>query len=172
MHSVVNKNRKGALMLEDNYADTAFDNAISTPTQDIETNQNLNFDASHMKQILNKIDSDKLTNSEVWSEDYVSMLAAIILLFTLISLVLATIVLVKQRASQLYTLRTFAIINILGLATFTVIVGHSVEQINGVITLFSALIGYLLGKDASHVSEYSQNQNEEPRLIEKENSTP
>ena len=151
-------------MTEELYDNSEVQDLPSTPIQSVEPTQNLNFDATHLKQILNKIDSDKLTNSEAWSEDYVSMLAAIILLFTLVSLILATVVLIKQRASQLYTLRTFAIINILGLATFTVIVGHSVEQINGVITLFSALIGYLLGKDASHPESQPSKEKEDTHI--------
>ena len=151
-------------MTEELYDNSEVQDLPSTPIQSVEPTQNLNFDATHLKQILNKIDSDKLTNSEAWSEDYVSMLAAIILLFTLVSLILATVVLIKQRASQLYTLRTFAIINILGLATFTVIVGHSVEQINGVITLFSALIGYLLGKDASHPESQPYKEKEDTHI--------
>lgn len=57
------------------------------------------------------------------------------------------LVLLKKNASPIYTLRTFILLTIFGLSTCVVIVGYSSEQINGVISLFSAVIGYLLGKE-------------------------
>ncbi|WP_312333154.1 hypothetical protein [Acinetobacter variabilis] len=86
------------------------------------------------------------TNAQGWQPEIVLTLAFGILIFVIISLSLCTFILIKQKAKTYYTLRIFGIITILGLSTFLVIIGYSIEQINGVIALFGAVAGYLLGR--------------------------
>lgn len=107
------------------------------------------------------------TNAQVWDAQIVLILAFGVLIFVLTSLTMCTYILIKQKAKTSYTLRIFGIITILGLSTFLVIVGYSIEQINGVTALFSAIAGYLLGKsDTSSLKKEEappSSQSDDPR---------
>lgn len=116
------------------------------------------------------VESGFHTNAQAWTAPVIIILAGVIMIFILISLLLSTFILIKQKAKPYQTLRVFGILSILGLSTLLVIVGYSIEQINGVVALFSAVAGYLLGKEPpnSHISE-EEKQTSPPSVDNKKN---
>ncbi|WP_305041546.1 hypothetical protein [Geoalkalibacter sp.] len=83
-----------------------------------------------------------------WSHELVSFLSISILVFSLIALIMATILLWRTSAQPSQILRVFGILTIIGFSAFLLVVGYSNEQLTPIIGLFGAIAGYLLGKDS------------------------
>jgi uncharacterized membrane protein len=84
-----------------------------------------------------------------WSQEMVILLAAFIIGFSAIILLLATFLLWRSRAHPSYTLRIFGILTIVTLSALLMVIGYSNEQLTPIIGLFGAVAGYLLGRDSS-----------------------
>lgn len=84
-----------------------------------------------------------------WSHELVSFLSISILVFSLIALVMATLLLWRISAQPSQILRVFGILTIIGFSAFLLVVGYSNEQLTPIIGLFGAIAGYLLGKDTN-----------------------
>ncbi|WP_305044221.1 hypothetical protein [Geoalkalibacter sp.] len=83
-----------------------------------------------------------------WSHELVSLLSISILVFSLIALIMATVLLWRSSAQPGQILRVFGILTIIGFSAFLLVVGYSNEQLTPIIGLFGAIAGYLLGKDS------------------------
>lgn len=83
-----------------------------------------------------------------WSESSVRYLSQSILVFTVITLVLASVLLWRKGAPAQLVVKVFGLLVILGLSTLLLVVGYSNEQLTPIVGLFGAIAGYLLGKDA------------------------
>ena len=67
--------------------------------------------------------------------------------FTLITLVLASILLWKQGSNPQQILKIFGLLTIVGLSAVLLVAGYSNDQLTPIVGLFGAIAGYLLGKD-------------------------
>lgn len=88
-----------------------------------------------------------------WSHELVSLLSISILVFSLIALIMATVLLWRTSAQPSQILRVFGILTIIGFSAFLLVVGYSNEQLTPIIGLFGAIAGYLLGKDSKSSKE-------------------
>ena len=102
------------------------------------------------------VSTDELTNLtassakppvQPWSPNLVKDLSYSVLGFTIIILVLCTLLLWKRRTNAQDILRVFGIIAIVSLSAVLLITGFSNDQLTPIVGLFGAIAGYLLGKD-------------------------
>lgn len=82
-----------------------------------------------------------------WSPDLVQFLAMSVLGFSVIALIMATVLLWRSNAPAQQVLRIFGVISILGFSALLLVVGYNNEQLTPIVGLFGAIAGYLLGKD-------------------------
>jgi hypothetical protein len=87
------------------------------------------------------------TSAQPWSRDLVLALTAGILYFSVITFVLAAVLLWRSNAHPHHILRVFGIQSIVTFSALLMVVGYSNEQLTPIIGLFGAVAGYLLGKD-------------------------
>jgi len=82
-----------------------------------------------------------------WSQELVTFLAMGVLGFSVIALLLATVLLWRSNAPAQQVLRIFGVISIIGFSSLLLVVGYNNEQLTPIVGLFGAIAGYLLGKD-------------------------
>ena len=85
--------------------------------------------------------------SQPWSPSLVKFLSSSILLFSVLALVLCTVLLWRRNSDAPEILKIFGIISIISLSALLLIVGFDNEQLTPIVGLFGAIAGYLLGKD-------------------------
>lgn len=85
--------------------------------------------------------------SQPWSPGLVQTLVLSVMGFTLITLVLATVLLWKQSAPPQQILKIFGLLAIVCLSAVLLVAGYSNDQLTPIVGLFGAIAGYLLGKD-------------------------
>ena len=85
--------------------------------------------------------------AQPWSPEIVQSLTLTIMGFTLITLVLASILLWKQGSNPQQILKIFGLLTIVGLSAVLLVAGYSNDQLTPIVGLFGAIAGYLLGKD-------------------------
>lgn len=87
--------------------------------------------------------------AQPWSETSVRYLSQSILVFTFLTLLLASLLLWRKNSPPQQIVKVFGLLVILGLSSLLLVVGYSNEQLTPIVGLFGAIAGYLLGKDAS-----------------------
>ena len=87
-----------------------------------------------------------------WSESSVRYLSHSILIFTFLTLLLASLLLWRKGSPPQQVVKVFGLLVILGLSSLLLVVGYSNEQLTPIVGLFGAIAGYLLGKDAGGTS--------------------
>ena len=93
------------------------------------------------------VDSAITIPKQPWSPELVKFLVPSILGFALATLFVASVLLWKTQATAHQILRVLGFVLILGLSSLLLIIGHDSNQLTPVISLFSAMAGYLMGKD-------------------------
>lgn len=83
-----------------------------------------------------------------WSVTNAMTISAVVLLFGLIVLLLATYLIRIGKSSE-SVLRIFGTVLIIVIAVFLVVAGYTSDQIAPVMGLLGTVAGYLLGKDSS-----------------------
>jgi hypothetical protein len=79
----------------------------------------------------------------------VKFLAVAVLAFTVIALLMTSVLMYKKDKTGRLTLRLFGIIIIIAMSSLLLVVGYSDSQLTPIIGLFGAIAGYLLGRDAN-----------------------
>jgi hypothetical protein len=87
--------------------------------------------------------------TQPWNDELVKFLSIGVLGFSGISLLLATILLLRAGSPPPQVLKIFGILSIIGISALLLVVGYSNSQLTPIIGLFGAIAGYLLGKDVS-----------------------
>lgn len=82
-----------------------------------------------------------------WSEHIVQFLSLSVLGFTVVALVMVTLLLWRSKSSEAQVLKIFGVLSILGLSALLLVAGYSNEQLTPIVGLFGAVAGYLLGKE-------------------------
>lgn len=90
-----------------------------------------------------------LHSSQPWSPELVKFLVLAVLVFTVIALLLSTVLLWKRSADPSAVLRIFGVLAIIGVSAILLVAGYSNQQLTPIIGLFGAIAGYLLGRDAN-----------------------
>jgi uncharacterized YccA/Bax inhibitor family protein len=104
----------------------------------------------------NSLDEVAVVTSQPWNPELVMELTYSILGFTLVTLLLCTVLLWKKSATSIGILRLFGIISIVGLSAVLLITGYNKDQLTPIVGLFGAIAGYLLGKDSSNDGQSSE----------------
>jgi len=97
-----------------------------------------------------------------WSPELIKFLCVSVLLFISMALVLATVLLLKNRASSTAAIKIFGVLTIVGMSALLVIAAYSSAQLTPIIGLFGAIAGYLLGKDNGAAAEAGTGGNPPP----------
>jgi uncharacterized membrane protein YfcA len=84
-----------------------------------------------------------------WSGELVRFLTLSVLGFSCLSLLLATVLLWRERAPAQQVLKVFGIVSIVGVSAALLVAGYSNDQLTPIVGLFGAIAGYLLGKDST-----------------------
>ena len=84
-----------------------------------------------------------------WTPDLIRYLVVAVLVFTMISLVLSTLLLWRRNAHGDTVLKVFGIISIVGISAVLLVAGYNNDQLTPIVGLFGAIAGYLLGKEAA-----------------------
>ena len=95
--------------------------------------------------------SDISTSSEwiqPWTPQLVQYLSLSVLAFSLIALVLATLLLWRAGSPPQLILKVFGILSIIGFSALLLVAGYSHDQLTPIVGLFGAIAGYLLGKES------------------------
>ena len=85
-----------------------------------------------------------------WTPELVQYLSISLMAFTILTLILASVLLWRSNASPQHVLQVFGILAIIGISALLLITGFSNDQLTPIIGLFGAIAGYLLGKDSSN----------------------
>ncbi len=93
------------------------------------------------------------TITQPWTPSLVQSLSMWVLVFCGMSLIGASILLWRNKASADEILRIYGVIVIVGLSALLLVVGYSNDQLTPIIGLFGAIVGYLLGKDKKDTGE-------------------
>ena len=103
------------------------------------------------QSVLNGFDG-QLPVTQPWTPSLVKFLSSSLLIFTLVALILCTVLLWRRGSEAPEILKIFGIIIIVGLSALLLIVGFDNEQLTPIVGLFGAIAGYLLGKDTKSVT--------------------
>jgi len=87
--------------------------------------------------------------AQPWTPELVRFLSISVLGFSLLALLLVTVLLWRNKAPPQDILRVFGVIAIIGVSALLLIVGFGNEQLTPIVGLFGAIAGYLLGKDSA-----------------------
>ena len=87
--------------------------------------------------------------TQPWSQDSVHYLSVVILTFFAFALLLATLLLWRSKAAPSECTKLIGVLAVVGVTSFLLVAGYTSEQLTPAIGLFGAIVGYLLGKDAT-----------------------
>jgi uncharacterized membrane protein len=102
-----------------------------------------------LKALLENAEKTALQQNALWTPEMVKFLVIAILAFTVLALLMTSVLMYKKDKTGRLTLRLFGIIIIICMSSVLMVVGYSDSQLTPIIGLFGAIAGYLLGRDAN-----------------------